>query len=80
MMRENGLRLCQGKFRLDIRKEFYSKGMIGHWHRLRRKAVESLSLEVFNNREDVALRDVVSGRGGDGLVVGLHDLSHLFQP
>ena len=53
---------------------------VRQWHRLPRKVVESLSLEVFNNREDVALRDVVSGRGGDGLVVGLHYLSHLFQP
>ena len=29
---------------------------------------------------DVALRDVVSGHGGDGLVVGLDGLSGLFQP
>ena len=29
---------------------------------------------------DVALRDVVSGHGGDGLAVGLGDLSGLFQP
>ena len=28
---------------------------------------ESLSLEVFKNHGDVALRDVVSGHGGDGL-------------
>lgn len=27
-----------------------------------------------------ALRDVVNGRGGDGLVVGLGDLSGLFHP
>ena len=41
--------------------------------------VESPSLEVFKNHVDVALRDVVSGHGGDGLVVGLDDLSGLFQ-
>jgi len=42
--------------------------------------VESLSLEVFKNHIDVAPRDTVSGHGGDGLVVGLDDLSSLFQP
>ena len=40
----------------------------------------SLSLEVFKECGDVALRDVVSGYGGDGLMVGLDDLSGLFQP
>ena len=40
----------------------------------------SLSLEVFKECGDVALRDVVSGHGGDGLMVGLDDLSGLFQP
>ena len=29
--------------------------------------VESPSLEVFRKRGDVALRDMVSGHGGDGL-------------
>ena len=42
--------------------------------------MESLSLEVLKNRVDVALRDVVSGHGGDGLAVGVGDLSGLFQP
>jgi len=29
---------------------------------------------------NVALRDVVSGHGGDGLMAGLGDLRGLFQP
>ena len=37
-------------------------------------------MEVFKNRVDVALRDVVSGHGGGGLMVGLEDLRGLFQP
>ena len=50
------------------------------WHRLHREVVGSPSLKVFKNRVDVALRDVVSGHGVGGLVVGLHDLKGLFQP
>mgnify|MGYP001855951882 CR=1 FL=1 len=31
------------------------------------EGVESLSLKLFKNHVDVALRDVVSGHGGGGL-------------
>jgi len=37
---------------------------------LSREVVQSPSLEVFRNCGDVALRDVVSGHGGGGLMVG----------
>jgi len=33
--------------------------------------VESLTLEVFRNHGDVALRDMVSGHGGDGMGLDL---------
>lgn len=39
-----------------------------------------MSLEVLERRVDVALEDVVSGHGEDGLVVRPDDLSILFQP
>lgn len=48
-----------------------------HWNRLPKDMVESLSLEAFKNRVDVALKDVVIGHGGGGLAVGLDDLSGL---
>ena len=38
----------------------------------------SLRLEVFKNSGDVALRDVVSGHGGGGSVVGHDALGGLF--
>ena len=47
---------------------------------LPREVVQSPSLEAFKNHVDVALRDVVRGYGGDGLVAELGDLSGLFQP
>jgi len=46
---------------------------------LPREVVPSPSLEVFQNRVDVALRNVGSGHGGGGLTVGLGDLRGLFQ-
>ena len=78
-MKDNGLKLHQGRFRLDIRKNFFSKRVARHWHRLPREVMESPSREAFKKHGDVALRDVVSEHGGDGLTVGLGDLSSLFQ-
>jgi len=78
--RGNGRKLHQARFRLDIRKNFFTERVMKHWHRLPMEVVVSPSLEVFKSHVDMAVGDMVSWHGGDSLTVGLGDLSCLFQP
>jgi len=55
----SGLRLCQGRFKLEIRKNFFTERVLRHWKRLPRAMVESPSLEGFRKHVDVALRATV---------------------
>jgi len=57
--RGNGSKLKEGRFRLGIRKKFFTMRVVRHWHRLPREAVDVPSLAVFKARLDAALSNLI---------------------
>jgi len=57
--RRNGFKLREGRFRLGIRKKFFTMRMVKHWNRLPKEVVEAPSLETFKARLDGVLSNVV---------------------
>ena len=57
--RGNGFRLGQGRFRLDIRRKFFTKRVVTHWNRLPNEVVDAPSLEASKAKLDVALGSLV---------------------
>ena len=57
--RGDDLIFCQGSFRFDIRKFFFSERMARHWNGLPSEVAVSPSLEVLKKHLDVVLRKMV---------------------
>ena len=57
--RGNGIKLKEGRFRLDLRKKFFHVRLVRHWNRLPREAVAAPSLAVFKARLDGALSNLI---------------------
>jgi len=49
----------EGKFRLDIRKKFFTMRVVKHWSRLPGQVVDSPCLETFKARLDGVLSNLI---------------------
>ena len=58
-MRGNGFKLEEGRFRLGIRKKFFTVSVVRHWNRVPRELVDAHCLVPFKARLDGALNNLV---------------------
>lgn len=59
-MSGNGSKLPQEKFRLDIRKHFFSERVVKPWNTLPKELIDAPSLPVFKRHLGNALNDMLS--------------------
>jgi len=57
--RSNGFKLREDRFRLGIRRRFFTMKVVKHWNGLPREVVEAPSLETFKAKLDGALSNLV---------------------
>jgi len=57
--RGDGFKLKEGRFRLNIRKKFFTVRVVRPWHRLPGEVVDAPSLGTFQARLDGALSSLI---------------------
>lgn len=56
---ESGSKLCQGRFKLDIKKHFLKERLVKHWNRFPREVFYVPHLSVFKEHLDSALKNIL---------------------
>ncbi|KAK4827594.1 hypothetical protein QYF61_019496 [Mycteria americana] len=76
--RGNVFKLKEGRFRLDIRKKFFTLRLVKHWNRLPREVVDAPSLETFKVRLDGALSNLMVVRFNVAKVASALSSHHIY--
>ena len=67
------LKLHQGRFRLDIRKHFFTERVVKHWNRFPQEVVNAPNLSVFKRHLENALHNMLYLLIGSSHAVELDD-------
>ncbi|KFQ25055.1 hypothetical protein N331_11623, partial [Merops nubicus] len=55
----SGLKLHQRRFRMYVRKNFFTEKVVKNWNRWPREVVDSPSLDILKSYVDMMLRDMI---------------------